>query len=253
MLDMGFRPAVDRIVDACPRKRQTLFFSATLDGVAGRVAAHYTRDAISHEHGATGTTRRPRSSTASSRSRATTASTRWSASSRPSATSRSCSCEPSAAPTASSSASARSGVMAAAIHGNRSQKQREQALAQFHSGHVDTLVATDVAARGIDVQGISHVINFDPPGDHDAYVHRIGRTGRAGRRGVGITLVGGPDRNEAAPDGEQAEHRARPRRPLAVQGRARRARRRRSATDRQCPASVGRRNARRSACRALGA
>jgi superfamily II DNA/RNA helicase len=89
------------------------------------------------------------------------------------------------------------GVKAAAVHGNRSQKQREQALAQFRSGRIDTLVATDVAARGIDVQDISHVINFDLPGDHDVYVHRVGRTGRAGRRGVGITLVGEGDRNEA--------------------------------------------------------
>ena len=82
------------------------------------------------------------------------------------------------------------------MHGNKSQRQREQALARFESGAVDTLVATDVAARGIDVEGISHVINFDPPGDRDAYVHRIGRTGRAGRSGVGITLVTAGDHKE---------------------------------------------------------
>jgi superfamily II DNA/RNA helicase len=92
---------------------------------------------------------------------------------------------------------AASGVSSAAVHGNRSQKQREQALARFRSGAVDTLIATDVAARGIDVEGISHVINFDLPGDHDVYVHRIGRTGRAGRPGVGITLVAEHERNEA--------------------------------------------------------
>jgi superfamily II DNA/RNA helicase len=61
---------------------------------------------------------------------------------------------------------------------------------------VDTLIATDVAARGIDVEGISHVINFHPPGDHDAYIHRVGRTGRAGRGGIGITLVGAEDHQE---------------------------------------------------------
>jgi superfamily II DNA/RNA helicase len=66
-------------------------------------------------------------------------------------------------------------VDAAAIHGNKSQRQREQALKRFESGHVDTLVATDIAARGTDVQGISHVVNFDPPADHDTYVHRIGK------------------------------------------------------------------------------
>jgi ATP-dependent RNA helicase RhlE len=88
------------------------------------------------------------------------------------------------------------GVDALAIHGNKSQRQREQALSRFQSGRVDTLVATDVAARGIDVDGVSHVINFDPPVDHQAYIHRIGRTGRAGRRGVGITFVGPEDREE---------------------------------------------------------
>jgi superfamily II DNA/RNA helicase len=80
-------------------------------------------------------------------------------------------------------------VEAVAMHGNKSQGQRERALARFQSGGVDTLVATDVAARGIDVSGISHVINFDPPADSETYVHRIGRTGRAGAKGVGITLV----------------------------------------------------------------
>ena len=76
------------------------------------------------------------------------------------------------------------------MHGDKSQGQRERALASFESGRVDTLVATDVAARGIDVDGISHVINFDPPEDRDGYVHRVGRTGRAGRTGIGITFVG---------------------------------------------------------------
>jgi superfamily II DNA/RNA helicase len=82
------------------------------------------------------------------------------------------------------------GVKAVAMHGDKSQGQRERALANFESGRVDTLVATDVAARGIDVAGISHVINFDPPEDRNGYLHRVGRTGRAGRTGIGITFVG---------------------------------------------------------------
>jgi superfamily II DNA/RNA helicase len=86
------------------------------------------------------------------------------------------------------------GVAAVAMHGNKTQRQRERALAQFESFDVDTLVATDVAARGIDVSGISHVINFDPPHDSETYVHRIGRTGRAGATGIGITLVS-PDQH----------------------------------------------------------
>jgi superfamily II DNA/RNA helicase len=90
------------------------------------------------------------------------------------------------------------GVDALAMHGNKSQRQREIALARFESGKVSTLVATDVAARGIDISGISHVINFDAPGDHDSYVHRVGRTGRAGRQGVAITLVGRHEQRELA-------------------------------------------------------
>jgi len=80
-------------------------------------------------------------------------------------------------------------IKAVAMHGNLSQSQRERALAHFESGRIPTLVATDVAARGLDVDDITHVINFDPPqGDND-YVHRVGRTGRAGRNGTGVTLV----------------------------------------------------------------
>ena len=81
------------------------------------------------------------------------------------------------------------GIGAVAMHGDRTQSQREKALGRFHAGYVDTLVATDVAARGIDVDDITHVINFDAPEDRDMYVHRVGRTGRAGRTGVGITFV----------------------------------------------------------------
>jgi len=81
------------------------------------------------------------------------------------------------------------GIGAVAMHGDRTQSQREKALSRFHQGSVNTLVATDVAARGIDVDDITHVINFDAPADRDAYVHRVGRTGRAGRDGVGITFV----------------------------------------------------------------
>ena len=81
------------------------------------------------------------------------------------------------------------GFAAAAVHGDLGQGGREQALRAFRSGKVDTLVATDVAARGIDIEGITHVINYQCPEDENAYVHRIGRTGRAGREGVAVTLV----------------------------------------------------------------
>ncbi len=81
---------------------------------------------------------------------------------------------------------------AVAIHGNKSQSQRNRALDSFKKNHIDILVATDVAARGIDIDDVSHVINFDPPKVYDDYVHRIGRTGRAGKVGTALTFVDGP-------------------------------------------------------------
>lgn len=75
------------------------------------------------------------------------------------------------------------------MHGDKSQRQRERALARFERGEVLTLVATDVAARGIDIPDVARVVNFDAPEDREAYVHRVGRTGRAGRSGTGISFV----------------------------------------------------------------
>jgi superfamily II DNA/RNA helicase len=88
---------------------------------------------------------------------------------------------------------ARAGIRADAIHGNKSQNNRERALAAFRSGEIRTLVATDIAARGIDVDGISHVVNFDLPNVPETYVHRIGRTARAGAEGIAISLVAGSE------------------------------------------------------------
>src|ERR1700730_2221857 len=87
----------------------------------------------------------------------------------------------------------RAGIAAEAIHGNKSQGQRERVLAAFRNGKVKTLVATDIAARGIDVDGISHVVNFDVPNIAETYVHRIGRTARAGAAGVAISLCDGEE------------------------------------------------------------
>ena len=83
----------------------------------------------------------------------------------------------------------RRGVDVVAMHGDMGQSQRERALERFRSGRSTTLIATDVAARGLDLDDIGHVINFDPPEDDKGYVHRVGRTGRAGRSGRGSTLV----------------------------------------------------------------
>ena len=87
------------------------------------------------------------------------------------------------------------GISAAAIHGNKSQSARTQALADFKSGKLRALVATDIAARGIDVDGISHVINYDMPVEPETYVHRIGRTARAGADGDAISFCCAPERD----------------------------------------------------------
>ena len=189
MLDMGFKPAVDRIVAQCPAKRQTLFFSATLDGEAGRVAKSFTRDARRHEHAPTV------SSTAAIEHRflAVERDERIEALLGELRGERDLALvfvRTKRGADRLVKRLSREGVNVVGMHGDKSQGQRERALASFESFKVDTLVATDVAARGIDVSGISHVINFDPPEDRDGYVHRIGRTGRAGRTGVGVTFVG---------------------------------------------------------------
>jgi superfamily II DNA/RNA helicase len=196
MLDMGFRPAVDRIVARCPRSRQTLFFSATLDGLAGKVATAYTTDAVVHTSGSAGS--HP-ASEIEHRFVAVGADDRVETLVAELASERELALVFVRTKRGADRLVKRlgaHGVIAAALHGNKSQRQREQALGRFESGHVDTLVATDIAARGLDVDGISHVINFDPPADHDTYVHRVGRTGRAGRKGIGITLVAGAERGE---------------------------------------------------------
>ena len=90
----------------------------------------------------------------------------------------------------------KNGIRGEAIHGNKSQPQRDRAMNAFRSGKIKVLVATDIAARGIDVKGVSHVINFEIPNISETYVHRIGRTGRAGREGVAISMVNeGDERN----------------------------------------------------------
>jgi superfamily II DNA/RNA helicase len=188
MLDMGFRPAVDRIVALCPRERQTLFFSATLDGEAGRVARRYTHDARRHEH----TPPQRRTADIEHRFMAVEHEHKLDAlvGQLEETDMALVFVRTKRGADRLVKRLAREGVQAVAMHGDKSQNQRERALAAFEAGRIDTLVATDVAARGIDVSGISHVINYDPPADREGYVHRVGRTGRAGATGVGVTFFG---------------------------------------------------------------
>lgn len=188
MLDMGFLPAIKRIVKACPEQRQTLFFSATMAGEIEHIARQIVKDPTYVE--------------ASKRGKAAVT------------------IEQKAYPVAHqfkvpllldllgkedlervliftrtkrgadriAHILERQEHKSNRIHGDRSQSQREAALAGFKSGRTRILVATDVAARGIDIDAVSHVINYDVPAAPEDYVHRIGRTGRAGNKGQAITF-----------------------------------------------------------------
>jgi ATP-dependent RNA helicase RhlE len=190
MLDMGFRPQVEKILRRLPAKRQTMLFSATLDGEVGELARAYTRNPSRFEaerpvpaDGDAVTDHTFVSVTADNKIdrlielleadrelalvfvRTKRGADRLAEKLQ------------------------RRDVSAVAMHGDMTQPAREKALERFRSGAATTLIATDVAARGLDLDDISHVINFDPPEDDKGYVHRVGRTGRAGRAGQGITLV----------------------------------------------------------------
>jgi superfamily II DNA/RNA helicase len=187
MLDMGFKPQVDRIVRRLPKNRQTMFFSATLDGEAGELARAYTNspsrfeaalppnDPGEIEHRFVAVTSDSKVETLVEHIRTSESTLVFVRTKR--------------GADRLVQKLARHGVRAAAMHGDMSQQARQRALAEFERGKVATLVATDVAARGLDLDDITHVINFDPPEEDKGYVHRTGRTGRAGRSGTAITFV----------------------------------------------------------------
>ena len=189
MLDMGFKPQVDRILRHVPRERQTMFFSATLDSSVGELARMYTTDAVRCEAAPLDT---EENGEVEHRFVAVKADDKVETLAELLRGERGL---------ALVFVRTRRGadrlvkklafhqVDAVALHGDLSQGQRERALRRFESGHATTLVATDVAARGLDLVDITHVINFDPPAEHSGYLHRVGRTGRAGRGGVGVTFV----------------------------------------------------------------
>ena len=188
MLDMGFQPQVDRIVRQLPRNRQTMFFSATLDGQVGQLARMYT-NSPSHVEAVPAPANLGE---IDHRFVPVTASTKLETLVEHVTSSDGLTLVFTRTKRGADRLVQRlkqHSVTAGAIHGDMSQRDRERALARFESGSVRTLVATNVAARGLDVDGITQVINFDPPEEDKDYVHRTGRTGRAGRSGTAITLV----------------------------------------------------------------
>jgi superfamily II DNA/RNA helicase len=187
MADMGFLPAVRRILDLTPRRRQTLLFSATLDGDIAVLSRDYQSDPVRHEAGSTAPVGPPATHhfwlvghhdrtghvadlIASEGRSIVFTRTRHGADRLAKQLDR-------------------LGVRAVALHGGRSQSQRTRSLEAFARGRVAALIATDVAARGIHVDGVAAVIHFDPAGDSKDYLHRSGRTARAGQGGKVFTLV----------------------------------------------------------------
>ncbi len=189
MLDMGFKPQVDKIVRLLPRNRQTMFFSATLDGEVGELARAYTSSPSRFEadlpsdravgeiaHRFVAVSPDTKVETLVEHIRANDGLTLVFVRTKRGADRL-------------AKKLAFHQVDAVSMHGDLSQGQRQRALRRFESGKVQVLVATDVAARGLDIDDIAHVINYDPPEEDKGYVHRTGRTGRAGRNGIAITFV----------------------------------------------------------------
>jgi ATP-dependent RNA helicase RhlE len=189
MLDMGFKPQVDRIVKRLTSDRQTMFFSATLDGEVGELARSYTRFPVRVEaelpHDRTPGAIDHRFVPVTLDSKLDTLAALVNE------------IEGLALVFVRTKRGADRlaqrlrgvGVEAVAMHGDLNQGQRERTLARFADGKVKTLIATDVAARGLDLDDVTLVVNYDPPEDGKAYTHRVGRTGRAGRSGDAVTLV----------------------------------------------------------------
>ncbi len=191
MLDLGFLPDIERVLSMVPATKQTMLFSATMPGPIITLArtflsrpTHIRAEAAAE--GATHLTTKQFAYRAHAMDKVELIARTLQAADRGltmifTRTKRS-------AQKVADELVER-GFAAAAVHGDLGQGAREQALRAFRSGKVDVLVATDVAARGIDVEGVTHVINYQSPDDEKTYVHRIGRTGRAGRTGIAVTLV----------------------------------------------------------------
>lgn len=187
MADMGFLPAVRRLLDRTRSTRQTLLFSATLDGPVDKLVRDYQRDPVRHD-------------VELGDDRGSVAHHFWRAETvdRVELTTEAVTvggpalvfCRTKRGADRLAQRLSGSGLASAAIHGNRTQSQRERALGAFRAGRLDVLVATDIAARGIHVDSVPLVVHFDPPADATDYIHRSGRTGRAGSDGTVVSWIG---------------------------------------------------------------
>jgi len=196
MLDMGFLPALKKIIAALPKQRQSMFFSATLPPNIRELASSLLFNPISINV----TPKKSSVDLIEQRLRIVRRDNKVSSLTElllSSDVTRSI-----VFTRTKHGANAlvkkldKSGIQAVAIHGNKTQNARQKALHAFRNNQISVLVATDVAARGIDIDGVSHVINFDMPVEPESYVHRIGRTGRAGADGVAISFCTGDERGE---------------------------------------------------------
>ncbi len=187
MLDMGFLPAIRRIASVLPKERQTLCFSATMEGAVTQLVREYTRNPVRL---AFGSTSKPSENVRlQAYEVAENAKPEMLYNLLDNETGRSLVfCRTKRGTERIAKSLNRQGINAAMIHGDRSQSQRTAALTGFQRGEYRVLVATDVAARGIHVQDITHVINYDLPEAAENFIHRVGRTGRAGELGVASTL-----------------------------------------------------------------
>ncbi|WP_346160462.1 DEAD/DEAH box helicase [Streptomyces mordarskii] len=192
MLDLGFLPDVEKIIQLLPARRQTMLFSATMPGQVISLARRYMsqpthiRATAPDDEGATVANITQHVFRAHSLDKPEVVARVLQAEGRGLAMIF-CRTKRTAADIADQLA--RRGFASGSVHGDLGQGAREQALRAFRNGKVDVLVCTDVAARGIDVEGVTHVINYQSPEDEKTYLHRIGRTGRAGASGIAITLV----------------------------------------------------------------
>jgi len=194
MLDLGFIHALRRIVQLLPKARQTLFFSATMPKAIEDLAARFLTDPVK-------VSVKPAATTAERVEQWVTFVSQAEKPALLQCVLRGDGVERSLVFTRTKHGADRvvrqlgnAGILAAAIHGNKSQGQREKALEEFKRGKVKVLIATDIAARGIDVDGVSHVINYELPNVPESYVHRIGRTARAGAAWQAIAFCADDER-----------------------------------------------------------